>query len=151
MYQDILYPVDITEENSWRDSLPIVLGLCASFNTRLHVLTVISDYGMSIVQQYLPSGSVQKVVDETSKALHAFVAKHIPSTVKVQHIVGKGSVYECIIKTAEQIHADLIVVSAHRPELKDYLLGPNAAKVVRHSNCSVLVVRQSTRKKHRKQ
>jgi nucleotide-binding universal stress UspA family protein len=25
--------------------------------------------------------------------------------------------------------------------LKDYLLGPNAAKVVRHSNRSVLVVR----------
>lgn len=32
-------------------------------------------------------------------------------------------------------------MAAHRPALKDYLLGPNAARVVRHSNCSVLVVR----------
>ena len=59
----------------------------------------------------------------------------------MQHIVAKGSVYECIIKTANEIKADLIVMSAHRPELKDYLLGPNAAKVVRHSDRSVLVVR----------
>ncbi len=32
-------------------------------------------------------------------------------------------------------------IGSHRPELKDYLLGPNAARVVRHANCSVLVVR----------
>ncbi|MCP3869045.1 MAG: universal stress protein, partial [Gammaproteobacteria bacterium] len=28
-----------------------------------------------------------------------------------------------------------------RPELKDFLLGPNAAKVVRHAECPVLVIR----------
>ena len=33
-------------------------------------------------------------------------------------------------------------MSANRPELKDYLLGPNAARVVRHSDVSVLVVRE---------
>ncbi|MEP3300223.1 MAG: universal stress protein, partial [Pseudoruegeria sp.] len=37
--------------------------------------------------------------------------------------------------------ADLIVIGAHRPDFKDYLLGPNAARVVRHSECSVYVVR----------
>ena len=81
------------------------------------------------------------MLQKTKEALHDFVKKHIPKTVKVQHIVAKGPVYECIIKTANQIDADLIVMSAHRPELRDYLLGPNSAKVVRHSNRSVLVVR----------
>jgi nucleotide-binding universal stress UspA family protein len=33
------------------------------------------------------------------------------------------------------------VVGAHRQDLKDYLLGPNAARVVRHADCSVYVVR----------
>ena len=37
--------------------------------------------------------------------------------------------------------ATLIVIGAHRPDLKDYLLGPHAARVVRHAECSVLVVR----------
>ena len=36
----------------------------------------------------------------------------------------------------------LIVMGSHHPELKDYLLGPNAAKVMRHADCSVMVVRE---------
>ena len=37
---------------------------------------------------------------------------------------------------------ELIVIGSHRPEMQDYLLGPTAAKVVRHAKCSVLVVRE---------
>ena len=47
-----------------------------------------------------------------------------------------------ILDLAEKIGADLIVMASHRPELKDYLLGPNAARVVRHAECSVMVVRR---------
>lgn len=141
MYKDILVPIDITEENSWKASLPVVLDLAQAFKAKLHVMTVVSSYGMSIIQQYFPAGSIDEVVSKTNVHLHDFVKKHIPDTIEVQHIIAKGAVYECIIDTAEKINADLIVMSAHRPELKDYLLGPNAAKVVRHSNRSVLVVR----------
>ncbi|MDB2414298.1 universal stress protein [Rickettsiales bacterium] len=141
MYKDILFPVDITENGSWKESLPVALEYIEAFGAKLHVMTVISDGSMSLVQQYLPRGSVETMVEQTSKGLHEFVKKHVPSSVQVQHIVAKGSVYECIIKTANKVDADLIIMSAHRPELKDYLLGPNAAKVVRHSNRSVLVVR----------
>ena len=142
MYKDILFPVDITDEDQASDKArEVVLDLNKAFGAKLHVMTVVSDYGMSIVQQYFPSGSVDKVVAETNKALHEYVARHFPEKVEVQHIVGKGAVYESIIQTADRINADLIVMAAHRPELKDYLLGPNAAKVVRHCGRSVLVVR----------
>lgn len=142
MYKDILFPVDITDKSSWESALPVVLDFINAFNAKLHILTVVSDYGMSIVQQYFPKGSVEEVIEKTSKNLHAFVDEHIPEGVQVQHIVGRGAVYDCIIDTSKEINADLIVMSAHRPELKDYLLGPNAAKVVRHSEVSVLVVRE---------
>jgi nucleotide-binding universal stress UspA family protein len=141
MYKNIIYPVDITEEGSWKESLPVVIEHANAFGATLHIVTVVSDYGMSLVQQYFPKGSVEKVVKDTKDSLHDFVKTHIPEGIKVQHIVAKGSVYECIIKTSQQVKADLIVMSAHRPGLKDYLLGPNAAKVVRHSDISVLVVR----------
>jgi len=141
MFKHILYPVDITEEGSWKESLPVVIEQAKAFNAQLHIMTVVSDYGMSIVQQYFPTGSVEQVVEQTSKSLHKFIDEHIPDGITLQSIVAKGSVYECIIKTAEKINADLIVMSAHKPGLKDYLLGPNSAKVVRHSNRSVLVVR----------
>lgn len=143
MYKDILFPVDITDQSSWNTSLPVVLDLIKAFNSRLHILTVVSDYGMSIVQQYFPQGSVEEVVEKANADLHKFVDTHIPEDIQVQHIVGRGAVYDCIIDTATEVKADLIVMSAHRPELKDYLLGPNAAKVVRHSDVSVLVVRET--------
>jgi nucleotide-binding universal stress UspA family protein len=55
-------------------------------------------------------------------------------------VVRAGNVYEEILKLADEIACDLIVMASHWPELKDYFLGPNAARVVRHANCSVLVV-----------
>ena len=55
--------------------------------------------------------------------------------------VADGAVYDQIIAVSRKAKCDLIVLASHRPELSDYLLGPNAAKVVRHSDCSVMVVR----------
>ncbi len=55
--------------------------------------------------------------------------------------VGYGTVYEEILKIAKETGCDMIVNASHRPELKDYLLGPNAARVVRHAGCSDMVVR----------
>jgi nucleotide-binding universal stress UspA family protein len=65
----------------------------------------------------------------------------VPEDVPVQHIVGHGTAYEEILRVAGDIKSDLIVMGSHRPNMEDYLLGPNAARVVRHANCSVLVVR----------
>ena len=52
-----------------------------------------------------------------------------------------GRVYDQIIEAANRLNADAIVMGSHAPELSDYLLGPNAARVVRHARQSVFVVR----------
>jgi hypothetical protein len=45
-----------------------------------------------------------------------------------------GRVYDQIIAAADKLGvSDAIVMGSHRPELSDYLLGPNAARVVRHA------------------
>jgi len=59
----------------------------------------------------------------------------------VQHVIAHGNIYEEIIRTANKLKVDLIVMGSHRPALEDYLLGPNAARVMRHAAQSVLVVR----------
>ncbi len=55
--------------------------------------------------------------------------------------VADGTIYVGILDLAANIEADLIIMASHRPEMRDYLLGANAAKVVRHAKCSVMVVR----------
>ena len=53
-----------------------------------------------------------------------------------------GSVYDQVLAEATEFNADLIVVGSHRPSMSTYLIGSNAARIVRHAKCSVLVVRQ---------
>lgn len=142
MYKHILLPVDLGHEGSWKKSLPTAVSMCQSFGASLHVLTVLPDFGMSIVEQYFPEGYEKEMAEKCLSQLHDFVKEHVPDGVQVQHVVGEGSVYEVILKISEDVDADLIIMGSDRPKLKDYLLGPNAARVVRHANCSVMVVRE---------
>ena len=57
-----------------------------------------------------------------------------------RHVL-QGSIYEMIMASADRLDCALIIMEAHRPDLKDYLLGPNAARVVRHAKQSVYVIR----------
>jgi len=140
MYNEILLAVDLNDESSWQKALPVAVGLCGG-DGRLHVTTVVPDFGMSIVGSYFPEDYEKEVGSKVMEQLKAFVADQVPDGIPVQHIVGSGNVYESILRTAREVKADLIVIAAHRPELSDYLLGPNAARVVRHADISVLVVR----------
>ena len=54
---------------------------------------------------------------------------------RLSSVVRLGGVYGQVLKEAEHVSADVIVVGSHRP------LGSNAATIVRHAKCSVLVVR----------
>ena len=141
MYSNILLSVDLNAESSWQKALPTAVEICQVSGGSLHVLTVVPDFGMSIVDQYFPEGFEKEMGEKILESLKSFVKENVPDGVKVQHIVGEGTIYEVILKMADETNADLIVMASHRPELKDYLLGPNAARVVRHANCSVLVVR----------
>ena len=89
-----------------------------------------------------PEGVENKMAEKVLQKLHEFVDANVSAEMNVQHIVGEGNVYEVILSFAYKINADVIVAAAHRPEFKNYLLGPNAARVVRHAKCLVMVVRE---------
>ncbi len=141
MYKHILLPIDLDEKQQM--TLAPAIEQAKAFGAQLHVMTVVPDFRMSIISQYFPGQSDDKIIAGTQEALKAFTKEHVPADIPVQHIVAQGTVYEVIIETAKKINADLIIMGAHRPDLKDYLLGPNAARVVRHSDKTVLVVREN--------
>lgn len=109
----------------------------------LDVVTVVPDFGKSMVGSFFESDHHGKMVKASKEALNTIVTATIgeDANSKTRHIVATGTAYEEIIKLAETAQSSLIVIGAHKPDFKDYLLGPNAARVVRHSNCSVYVVR----------
>jgi nucleotide-binding universal stress UspA family protein len=141
MYKDILVSVDLGNAESELRALETAVDYARTFGSRLHVMTVVPDYGMSIVGGFFPKEHEKEALEHANKALHEYTAKHVPKEIKHRHIVGHGSIYREILRFADVIKADLIVLSAKRPGPEDYLIGPNAARVVRHAPISVLVVR----------
>ena len=65
----------------------------------------------------------------------------MPADRKTELHVTRGRIYDQILKVAKELGVDAIVVGAHRPDLTDYLLGSNAARVARHATQSVFVIR----------
>ncbi len=142
MYSKIMLAVDLGEESSWRKALPTAAECCKTFGATLLVMTVVPNFGSPTVAQYFPEDFADTAMAAARKELEALTARHVPKDITVTHGVAHGGIYEEVLKTAEKNAIDLIVMASHRPELSDYLLGPNAARVVRHADCSVLVVRE---------
>ncbi len=92
-------------------------------------------------QLYFPPDFEKKALAETEKQLQALITKQVPKGIDVDGVVALGTIYDEIVKMAKQISADLIVMASHRPGLQDYLIGPNATRVIRHYDRSVLIVR----------
>jgi nucleotide-binding universal stress UspA family protein len=141
MYKHILLAVDLEHEKTWSKSLPTSIEYAEAFGSTIHAMTVVPDFGMSLVSNFFPKDHEKQTLELANTKLHEWSAANVPEGIPVQHIVGHGTPYEEILRVAAEISTDLIVIGSHRPNMEDYLIGPNAARVVRHANCSVLVVR----------
>lgn len=143
MREAVLCAVDISNENRDIDVLKQAARLAEMDGRQLDVITVVPDYGMSVVGSFFEPGHHEKAVAEARTRLEQLVTDALgpEANARVRHIVATGRAYEEILKVADVDGAALIVVGAHRPDLTDYLLGPVAARVVRHAKCSVFVVR----------
>lgn len=141
IFKRVLATIDLGDEESSAKVVEAALEVMVAEDT-LFAVCVVPDYGRSIVGTFFPSDHEKQLIEHATQELHAFTAKHVPKGTRVQHVIAHGSIYEEIMAAADQCEADLIVVGSHRPALKDYLLGPNASRVVRHAKQSVLVVRQ---------
>lgn len=141
MFDTILLPIDLSKEASWDKALAAAFRLMQPGSGVLHVATVVPDYGMSIVGGYFDEDHEQRLLHDVGQQLDAWMEQHVADRVEAHPHILHGRVYEEIIAAADRLGVDAIVMASHDPALSDYLLGPNAARVVRHAKQSVLVVR----------
>ncbi|MCW5700103.1 MAG: universal stress protein [Rhodospirillales bacterium] len=141
MYKKILFPVDLHEESSWQGALPKVLALCEAFGSELHLLTIFPDLPVGMYRLHLPEDTEERLAKAAAEGLESFAAEHVPAGIRAFKHVTTGTIYQAILRSADDIGADLIVMASHRPEMADFLIGPNASRVVRHAKHSVLVIR----------
>ena len=140
MFKDVLCAVDLGDEHSWKKALPKAIEMRGD-SGNLHLLTVVPEFGLSMISQYFPDNFAENTLTATKDALREFIDQNVPKDISCRAVVAQGRAYEQILRIADEIGCDAIVMAAGNPNLAHYLLGPNAARVVRHATCSVLVVR----------
>jgi nucleotide-binding universal stress UspA family protein len=140
MPRRILLPVDLSEKDTARKALSEALALVGSDGV-LHVVSVLPDFGLPQVSGFFRKGFEKEALTAFGKALSDWVEEMVPDAVEVRPHVLHGTIYDEILRASDKLGIDVIVMASHRPAFRDYLLGPNAARVVRHARCSVYVVR----------
>lgn len=136
MTQHILCAVDLTHEADAKALIDEAQRIADQDGAALSVATVLPDYGSSWVGSFFKDGTLKEAAEAARHALHRFAGEG------VQCIVEIGTAYEKILEAAKAANADLIVVGASKPDLADRIIGPNAARVARYAEVSVLVVRR---------
>ena len=141
MFKKILVPIDIESESTNAKSVATAAQLAKAGGAELHFIAVVPPFGMSIVGSFFPEDAEQKMMEKAKDKLAEFASNADLGGLIPQLHCARGTIYEEIIAAANSISADLIVMTAHRDGLSDYLLGPNAARVARHSKQSVMIIR----------
>ncbi len=143
MTNSIICGVDISNGDDDLKTIQTASQLAGLHDAQLDVIAVVPDFGMSQVGNFFNKDHHDKMVTEAKEHLNALVTKALDAekNSKVRHVVATGRAYEEVLSLARKTDPLLIVVGAHKADLADYLLGPNAARVVRHAKCSVYVVR----------
>ncbi|ELX8378991.1 universal stress protein [Providencia vermicola] len=145
MYKTILVPIDVSEDALTDLVIPHVTAIQKLNNAEVHFLAVsapISNYlryGGTILPGDFPDDEKQAeiILNELKEKVKRFA---IPAD-KVHVTSSVGSVKDEILAIAEEINADIILIGSRHPSMSTYLLGSNAASVVRYAKTSVLVIR----------
>ena len=140
MNRTILVPIDISDSELTQRVISHVEAEAKIDDAEVHFLTVIPS-----LPYYASLGLAYSAMDdlkaEAKSQLEEIIKKFKLPTDRVHVHVEEGSPKDRILELAKKIPAHMIIIASHRPDITTYLLGSNAAAVVRHAECSVLVVR----------
>ena len=145
----ILVPVDLEHQSSWKKALPTAVDQARVLGGKVWVMTVVPHIVGGLDWRYAIRGEehgslnfdIKEMVEQAEARLAELAKEHIPKGNFGGVVAKHGTIYEQVVESAEEMDVDLIVMAAHRPSLKDYLIGPNTARVARHASCSVQIVR----------
>lgn len=140
MFKKIVVPVDPSEVEFAKPAIVAAADLARQSGGEVHMIAVLPPMS-GYVTELLPADYEVSLEKETETRVHALGVDAGIDPAKLVVSLRTGSVYHEVIDEAKAWSADAIVVCSHRPVMSTYLLGSNAAKIVRHAPCSVLVLR----------
>ena len=142
MFKKILLPIDLSHTASTAFAVNKAQEIAKMSGGEVHLLYVMPDFGNAMVHEFFPAGFEDKMLQKADADLKAFATENVSKDIKSKTHLAHGHIPEKILETAKTLGADVIVMASHNPDrLRDFLVGSNAERVLRHSPISVLVTR----------
>lgn len=142
MYKTILLPIDLNEEGFSHLAAEHASTLAKISGATVHLLSVLPTSQFTMVSAYFPEDALKELKKETQRSLKQFAAKHIDEGVKIKLHIHEGKPWKEIIKTANTLSADLIIMPSHkRARLDLAVMGSVASKVVTAAPMNVMVIK----------
>lgn len=136
MFKKILVPVDLSHGELAGQMINVARQVGGK-DAEIHITHVLHD---------IPSYAAVEISSELLAKTHKAAEQELSDIAKKHNLGTKpdmrhGTAGSGILDAADEIGADLIIIGSHKPGLADYFLGSTAARVVRHAQCPVLVMR----------
>ena len=141
MYKRIILAVDLAEPSPSPKGLIQAVELAKAGGGELRLVNI-QPVIPATFMEYVPVDFDVEQAKRAKEALDAILASVDLPAERKSAVARAGGIYHELLQEASEWGADLIVVGSHRPVMSDYLLGSNAKTIVRHAECSVLVVRE---------
>jgi nucleotide-binding universal stress UspA family protein len=140
MFKKILVPIDLAEPTLAELGVRLAAEFAALVLGEVRIVHVVPDlpYGLGV---FLPPNLSTDIQASTRSRLREMAASAGIPAGRSSYTVRNGVAYNEVLAETRAWDADLVIVGSHDLSKASYLLGSNAEKIVRHAECSVLVVR----------
>ncbi|QSR36967.1 universal stress protein [Marinobacterium iners] len=148
MFNKILLPIDMQDRNTAQEALREAARYLAGPEAELHVMSVMPGLNMPMVAAYFPEDTVEKALKELECELAQLIKETVPELAHCHEHICEGNAAKQIIKQANKLDVDLIVMPSHNySRMENILIGSVTSRVVERAHCSVMVLRLAKQKK----
>lgn len=136
MFKKIMIPIDMAHPERAPEMIEAARKL-GEGKAKMVLATIIHSVP-AMAELSVPPEYFENAKSEARKALSGIAKAHgVDADIELR--VGQPA--NDILQIQKDLEVDLIIVGSHRPGFQDYFLGSTAARVVRHAQCPVLVMR----------
>ncbi|WP_434640270.1 universal stress protein [Klebsiella sp. I138] len=143
MYKNILVPVDVFEIGLADKALSHAQFLAQSAFGQIHLVHVNPLFSPQLTRGFISDArKMEDYLIKNSEEKLAELAKKSSLPESDIHIhVRSGNIRDEVIKLADELQADVVIIGSRNPNIQTHLLGSEAASIVRYAHVPVFVVR----------
>ena len=143
MYKNILVPVDVFEIGLADKEISHAQFLAQSASGQIHLVHVNPRFSPQLTRGFISDArKMEDYLVKNSEEKLAELAKKSSLPESDIHIhVRSGNIRDEVIKLADELQADVVIIGSRNPNIQTHLLGSEAASIVRYAHVPVFVVR----------